>query len=155
LKKSKFSKSSPLEERFAESFYISPCGCWLWNRYIAPQGYGEIWINGEKHSSHRASWIIHHGAIPDCAWVLHKCDVRHCVNPAHLFLGTPADNSADMVSKKRQALREKNAASKLTSEQSEEIKKMLALGWKQRDIARKYGVSQSSICHISRGRTWK
>jgi hypothetical protein len=76
-------------------------GCWLWRAQIAC-GYGRFRSDQGNMQAHRFAWIITNGPIPDGLWVLHKCDVKICVNPEHLFLGTHEDNMADMVQKGRQ-----------------------------------------------------
>lgn len=70
------------------------------------KGYSWFRITGmPKQKGHRASWILHYGEVPDDFHVLHKCDVRNCVNPDHLFLGTNQDNIEDKVRKGRQGRR--------------------------------------------------
>lgn len=113
-------------------------------------------------NSHRLSWVEHHGEVPEGLSVLHKCDNRKCCNPAHLFLGTQLDNTADMVSKGRQGRGEmKVLSAKLSQLQASEIKAVLApyAGVRVRrgvvrDLALKYGVSKSAICLIGKGRSW-
>jgi len=87
-------------------------GCQLWIGTVTKStGYGEIKVNGRKTTAHRAMWIAHHGEIPSGMVVLHKCDIRSCVNLDHLSVGSRKDNSIDMSKKKR------GAFNKLTSEQ--------------------------------------
>ena len=76
-------------------------GCWLWMRALKGCGYGHKWYDGKYQSAHRISWSIHRGPVPEGLFVLHKCDVMRCVNPAHLFLGTHQDNMDDQRRKGR------------------------------------------------------
>lgn len=80
-------------------------GCWLWaGAHLNNTGYGEFTIRGNGlQSTHRASWRLHNGPVPKGMNVCHRCDVRLCVRPAHLFLGTHRDNMADMRAKDRQS----------------------------------------------------
>jgi len=131
-------------------------GCWLWQGPINPRHkYGQLTVAGQAIRAHRASYAIHHGPIPNNLWVLHSCDNPPCVNPDHLFLGTPKRNSQDMAKKGRSSKGEKNARSKLTSKQVEEIR---MLAWTktmlQKDIAEKYGVSKGAISLICNGINW-
>lgn len=88
---------TPLEGRF----FVEPnSGCWLWTRSVS-MGYGKLWWDKKHQRAHRVSWELHNGAIPDGMLVLHKCDTPPCINPAHLFLGTHADNAADKIAKGR------------------------------------------------------
>ena len=94
-------------------------GCWVWNN-CSRDFYGQFrMVSGAKHA-HRASWIIHRGPIPKGLVVCHTCDVRPCVNPDHLFLGTQQDNIADMVRKGRHYAAPKKTHCKLGHEFTEE-----------------------------------
>lgn len=95
----------PLAERLERRSIPEPnTGCLLWIGTWTHHGYGQIWAarNSKRMiSTHRAAYELTYGKIPDGMCVLHKCDVRCCINPDHLFLGTDADNVADMIAKGR------------------------------------------------------
>lgn len=104
--------------------------------------------------AHRVAYRLYLGDFPPDICVLHKCDNPLCVNPEHLFLGTRADNTADMMQKGRNAkvAGELNPNRKLTEELAAQIR--LAPG-KHRDIAKEYGVTHTTIGDIKRGKIWR
>jgi len=138
-----------------------PDTCWPWlTSALADFGYGVVGVGGRRKNggrtekAHRVAWMLTFGPIADGLNVLHSCDNPLCCNPSHLFLGTLADNTADMVAKGRHAHGECSYA-KLTWEQVEEIRKRYATGSEsQRWIARDYGISRSMVGLIVRGERW-
>lgn len=138
-----------------------PDECWNWKAQIDRHGYGIIHPGVlEKGPSSipasRASWIINCGPIPDGLFVLHHCDNRACVNPAHLFLGSAGDNTRDMVAKGRGwwPHGESHYNTLLKVKDVKEIRRRYANGEKQADIARDYGIKSAGISHIITGRRW-
>lgn len=132
---------------------LTETGCWIWLGSLSRIGYGSIKIDGKTTKAHRASWIAHRGEIPAGLKVLHKCDVRCCINPDHLFIGTQADNVHDMISKgRRPSFRGVlNGRSKLNAEQVREIR---AASGTNVAIARQFGVGKSMVSYIRNGSYW-
>lgn len=130
-------------------------GCWNWLTYKDRDGYGEFQLEKKKSKAHRASWQIHFGKIPEGLCVLHKCDNPPCVNPSHLFLGTPADNNKDRSLKGRSAKGEKMASAKLTENKVLNIRKMYAAGnIKQKTLARLFDINFRTISQIINRKLW-
>lgn len=131
--------------------------CWVWTGYLR-NGYGLIvHERNRKENAHRVSWTLHVGEIPDSFCVLHKCDVRNCVNPDHLFLGTKLDNMEDKVAKNRQwkPKGEKHHLVKLTESNVVEIRELYLAGrYSQQELAVQYGVTQTTIGRITRRKSW-
>lgn len=97
---------SQLKARLEANLAYEPnTGCWLWTGNPNRDGYGKTKIDGKTVLVHRLSWLLSEHEDPGDLFVLHKCDVPCCVNPAHLFLGTQADNVADRVRKGRSGKR--------------------------------------------------
>lgn len=135
--------------------------CWLWTGGLYRQGYGRFFVAGKRRDAsqakaHRVSYEIAHGKIPDGLGVLHRCDVRRCVNPAHLYLGTDADNARDRRERGREGDRSggRNGRAKLTANDIYEIRKALADGETQTSLGLRFGVSQKQISKIASGLAW-
>jgi hypothetical protein len=134
--------------------------CWVWTGMRNDSGYGLFILKGRYLRAHRIAFQLTSGNVPQGICVCHHCDNPPCVRPDHLFLGTVADNNADMVAKGRNRnkvhLGEQNGQSKLTSKQVDEIRfRYAAGGITQRELARQYGVSNSLIGHIVTRRFWR
>ena len=128
-------------------------GCWLWPT-LEPNTYGAIGIGGAHILAHRVSYALAHGETPRGILVCHKCDVRNCVNPDHLFLGTHADNMQDALAKGRMAVGEARENAKLTRVTAEEIR-VLRGSLSLRELADRYQVSTSTISRVVGNLRWK
>lgn len=143
------------------------CGqCWTWTGFKNGSGYGIIIPQDKRRCrAHRLSWEIHNGAISEDICVLHRCDNRSCVNPAHLFLGDRTDNAADRVAKGRTArctvsrnAGEANPSAKLTSQEVTEIRRRYRPRCRINGgaaLGRMFGVNQSVISALVCGRSWR
>jgi hypothetical protein len=142
-------------ERFEK--YVSPepnSGCWLWTG-SGFDGYGNFAFRGKPTRAHRVSYTIYVGEIPSGLYVCHKCDVRACVNPDHLFLGTHEDNQADKARKGRGRCNDRHGSlhpmARLTEAQ------VLAIRADQRTqaaIAADYGITFQTVSDIKRRKRW-
>jgi hypothetical protein len=163
-------KPTPIPKRFWH--YIKKTKtCWEWTGALV-RGYGQMSVSGNGVPAHRVSWELHYGPIPEGLFVCHHCDNRACVRPDHLFLGTPKENTHDCMRKGRLATGirsgaytkpekcrmpgERNHQSKLTEDQVREIRRRYSEGGiTQKALAAEYGVTQTCVGGITRGKGWK
>lgn len=144
----------PFEQHMDEVYYEPNTGCWLWPGYVDRNGYGLGNFRGKRHFAHRASYMLLVGEIDESLYVLHKCDVPACVNPGHLFLGTQADNMADMARKHRHVgSRGKKIRSGPRKISDEVVMKIRTDGRSGAAIARDYGISRSHANLIKASKT--
>lgn len=134
--------------------------CWIWTGAKNQKGYGDAWFDGRLHRAHRLAYQWYKGEIPPNILVCHKCDNPSCVNPEHLFLGTPQDNSQDMAVKGRWRngnLRGSElAVAKLTELDILAIRKDYAEGGAtQVELAEAYSVHQGTISSIILHKSWR
>lgn len=127
-------------------------GCLVWLGGVGSNGYGHLTYKYRTISAHKAAWEASNGPVPEGMFVCHSCDVRTCVNPDHLFLGTPKQNSMDMVAKGRSCQGTKQARSKLDEHCVRHIR-MTDIG--TTDLAEIYEVSRSVIKAVRSNRSWR
>lgn len=132
--------------------------CWTWLGCCKGRGYGLLRVGRKKIKSHRFAYTLLVGKIPDGLHVLHSCDNKKCVNPAHLFLGTNDDNVADKVKKNRQVKGEKSRGAILTATQVLEIRNRYRYMSRKHGciaISRDYGVNDATVYSVVTRATWK
>lgn len=131
--------------------------CWEWTMSRRSGRYGQAHYGNKNWFAHRLAWTLVHGDIPDGLLVCHACDNVLCCNPAHLFLGTGADNSADRNAKLRQYRGFGHHHAKLNEEQVLEIKRTYVPRhpeFGQAALSRKFGVSQPAIYSVLKGESY-
>lgn len=129
-----------------------PDECWPWRGCVNERGYGRIGtgVGNYLTYAHRAAWEVTFG-IPPGMCVLHRCDVPPCCNPAHLYLGTRADNNADMARKGRAPRGPERSNTKLTEAKVLEIR---ASSDSYRQLADVYGVSRRTVADVKKRKLW-
>lgn len=134
-----------------------PGSCWVWTASRHASGYGTFRMGPKILKAHRVAWMLSNGAIGEGLYVCHHCDNPSCVNPAHLFVGTPADNSQDREAKGRRAAVKgsEHGMAKLTESAVQDILRRLAAGERQKSIAEIYGVDFTLVSMIKRDLIWR
>jgi hypothetical protein len=153
----------PIEERlrnYVEKPGPLPTKCWIWQGALFDDGYGVChWHNGNQihQRAHRVSWMFHNGEITDDLCVLHHCDTPVCINPDHLYVGTPQDNMDDKMARGRHVAvqGEDHGCAKLTETDVAHIRYFLEQGYGVVILAERYGVTYGQIQHIRDRSAWK
>lgn len=152
--------ATPLKERFLQHVILGGNGCLYWTGTKNINGYGVITTGSRSDGSHRSEWAhrvsyrLFNGSIHNGLCVLHKCDHPLCVNPCHLELGTKAENNHQMAERGRACKGMAHHSCRLNKSQVREIR-MIGRDKPQREIAKLYGISHSSVQKIQRRKTWR
>lgn len=156
-------RSLTLRERLFSRVRADKNGCLIFTGFThKTRGYGSIGIgNGKTSDTHRVAWEVEHGPIPRGLSVLHRCDIRACVNPEHLFLGTQADNMADAQRKGRTrgAVGLTNGMGRLTEDQVAEIRRTYEPGRRAPEgtgrsaveVGKAFGVTPQYVYQLGKG----
>lgn len=155
--------ATPISIRFEAKYIPEPnSGCWLWLDYLDEDGYGQISLSKTKVArAHRVAYSLYRGEPPKHLLVCHTCDNPCCVNPDHLFLGTPKDNSQDMSRKGRYAHHKRPNPGELNGRaiiNDDVALHILTSFWEcgqtARSIADRLGLTYGIVSHVTKGRTW-
>ena len=146
------SSKQALADRLLAQSEVTPSGCREWSGATTRNGYGKITVEGRTKLPHREAYATFKGIIPDGFVVTHTCDNRICINPAHLVLGTHADNSADMVARGRSAAGARNSRAKLSPTQIAEIRQSPKRVF---EITAEYGITRAHVWRIRKGVQWQ
>ena len=136
-----------------------PEACWLWTAFRDPAGYGRLKVGSASRLAHRVSFVISNGEIPHGLGVCHRCDVRCCVRPAHLFTGTHAENIADRCAKGRTSRQgapvgARNGNAAIDDRIVREIRQLAAEGMRHREISEMFGVHRMTVRRVVFRECW-
>lgn len=131
-------------------------GCWNWlGSTNTKDGYGQITIDGNKTLAHRAVWMLYHNKrIPKGCHICHTCDNRRCVNPEHLFLGTPKDNMQDLSKKLKQSRGKTRNPDRFKKDEILEIRAASNRGLSFWKIADEHNITPSQVHEIVIREDW-
>lgn len=144
-----------LRKKLAKWVRKPSCGCWLWTGAVrdSRNTYGVTRVKGKSTFAHRASYRAHVGPIPSGMFVCHVCDVKRCINPEHLYLGTPQQNIVDAWEKGLMCVNRGGA--KLNEKQVQMLRKDVSGGMPHATAAKKYGIQKNSVWKACARYTWK
>jgi hypothetical protein len=131
-------------------------GCWFWTGYTQPNGYGWLNVAGLKIAAHRAALLVT-GVIPPVGMdVCHHCDVRNCVRPDHLYVGSRRQNMADCTTRRRhnKPVGAAHWSAKLSDDAVREIRRRHSLGERQESIATSFDINAATVSRVAR-RVWR
>lgn len=147
----KQSLTDRFEAKYSASSYAN---CWPWLGAHHGKGYGHFQLKGKCEKAQRVSYSLYVGDLKPGLLVMHKCDNPPCVNPAHLFLGTNAENMADMKAKGR-GNGPRGVAQHLSKLTEQDVREIRATPPRNgRKLAARYGVSPTTISAIRKRQTW-
>ena len=147
-----------LEEKFLSKVfrYIRDDNeCWLWCGSISKHGYGRLEVAGEQWTAHRLAFLLFRGKVKKGEFICHKCDVRHCVNPFHLYKGSPQQNSRDMAIRGRSLPGTKNPQAKLNNSRVRLMRLLSADGASDTYLSRIFKVNRGTVYRIKKGLKWR
>lgn len=148
-------KRKPVWDAFHERIKKARNGCWNWTGLLGRWGYAKLQFRDRQLGASKVGWILYGGEVPAGMFVCHKCDNPKCVNPKHLFIGTPKDNTQDAIRKGRMLVGEKNGQHKLTAKQVIKIRERRKRGETLLSIANDFGVKMTAIHKIVHRDHWK
>jgi len=139
-------RSDPIHRFWRRVDKSNESGCWLWTGATDNFGYGHFFADGKYHGTHRYAYQRTRGPIPEGMFVMHMCDNPPCVNPAHLRLGTPRENTADMIAKGRKRIGERTR--KFSDADVLAIRRS---GATDKELSERFGISETHVNRIRRG----
>ena len=147
-------KSKAAEDRFWVKVDRSggPDACWPWLASCTPGGYGQFTVGGLKKKAHRFAYELTNGPLGADTLACHRCDVRACCNPSHIFPGTTQDNTADCVAKGRHGVGRKNGRARLNEDL---VRLIRASAESEAALGERYGVASSTIGAIRTRQNWR
>mgnify|MGYP002397563630 CR=1 FL=1 len=142
-------------EFFRERCLVTDAGCFVWLRAKNNMGYGVFRRGGKNFYAHRYAWELQNGPIQPGLVICHRCDNPSCCNPNHMFVGSQAENLADMVRKGRSAKGAQHSQAKIAAHQVIAIRGLYAAGGATHaDIAKQFGISREAVGLIVRRQRW-
>ena len=148
--------NKPLADRISEKITYEPTsGCWLWTGGLSSYGYAAMQINKMQRLVHKIMFERCNGEVPDGGILCHTCNVRSCVNPNHLYVGTPASNYHDAVAANRHPHGDTHGHAKLSEVDVRDMRRLYADGMSLTAIALTFGVTRPTATKACKGASWQ